>query len=111
MSRTIRFHLDEHVHTAVAEGLRRRGMDVTTTTDADLLGTDDLDHVAFALARGRVIFSHDEDYLRLHDQGVQHAGIAYCHQESRSIGEIIRGLELIWEVLEPEEMRNRVEYI
>ncbi len=26
----IRFHLDENVSTAIAEGLRRRGIDVTT---------------------------------------------------------------------------------
>ena len=40
MPRTIRFHLDEHVAHAIAEGLRRRGVDVTTTTDAGLLGTE-----------------------------------------------------------------------
>jgi hypothetical protein len=32
-----------------AEGLRRRGVDVTTTTDAGLLGAGDPDHVAFAV--------------------------------------------------------------
>jgi predicted nuclease of predicted toxin-antitoxin system len=90
MARTIRFHLDEHVDSAVADGLRRRGIDVTTTTDAGLRGADDTDHIAFARADGQVIFSHDDDYLRLHDQGMEHAGIGYCHQQSRSIGEIIR---------------------
>jgi hypothetical protein len=35
----------------------------------------------------------------------------YCHQQSRSIGEMIRTLELSWEVLEAEEIRNRVEFI
>ena len=34
MPRTIRFHLDEHCPHAVAIGLRRLGIDVTTTTDA-----------------------------------------------------------------------------
>jgi hypothetical protein len=54
MARTIRFHLDEHVSNAVAEGLRRRGMNVTTTADAGLLGADDSQHIAFALAQDRV---------------------------------------------------------
>ncbi len=111
MPRTIRYHLDEHIDFAVAQGLRRRGIDVTTTADAGLLGADDADHIAFAVANGRVIVSNDPDFLRLHDQGVEHTGIAYCHQQSRSIGEMIRALELIWEILEPEEMRNRVEFI
>jgi hypothetical protein len=34
MPTPLRFHLDEHVSPAVAEGLRRRGIDVTTTLDA-----------------------------------------------------------------------------
>ena len=32
-------------------------------------------------------------------------------QQARTIGEIISALELIWEVLEPDEMSNRVEFI
>ena len=40
-----------------------------------------------------------------------HSGIAYCAKDTKSIGEIIRGLVLIWEVLEPEEMANRVEFL
>ena len=52
MARTIRFHLDEHGNSAVADGLRRLGIDVTTTSDAGLLGADDTDHIAFALAEG-----------------------------------------------------------
>jgi predicted nuclease of predicted toxin-antitoxin system len=111
MPRTIRYHLDEHIDFAVTEGLRRRGVDVTTTTDAGLPGAGDPDHVAFAAANGRVLVTNDPDFLGLHDRGVEHPGIAYCHQQSRSIGEMIRALELIWEILEPEEMRNRVEFI
>lgn len=111
MPRTIRFHLDEHVHSAVADGLRRRGIDVTTTAEANLLGTDDQDHIAFALESGRVLFSHDADFLRLHQQSTPHAGIVYCHQQEQPVGAIIRGMELIWEVLEPEEMRDRIEFL
>lgn len=33
MSRTIRFHLDENCPRALADGLRRRGIDVTTTPE------------------------------------------------------------------------------
>jgi hypothetical protein len=34
----MKFHTDEHVSEAVALGLRRRGLDVTTTVQAGLLG-------------------------------------------------------------------------
>jgi predicted nuclease of predicted toxin-antitoxin system len=111
MLRTIRFHLDEHVPHAVADGLRQLGIDATTTADAGLLGAEDADQIAYGLAQGRVIFTQDDDFLVLSAAGVQHAGLGYCHQNSRSIGQIIRALRLIWEVYEPQELKNRVEFI
>jgi predicted nuclease of predicted toxin-antitoxin system len=111
MPRTIRFHLDEHCAHAIAEGLRRRGIDVTTSTDAGLLHAPDDEHVRFGIAQGRVIFTEDDDFLALATRGIPHAGIAYCHQQTRGIGEIIDAIILIWEVCEPEEMIGRVEYL
>jgi hypothetical protein len=43
MPRTILFHLDENCAHAIAAGLRRRGIDVTTTPDVGLLGAIDED--------------------------------------------------------------------
>jgi predicted nuclease of predicted toxin-antitoxin system len=111
MPRTIRFHLDEHVAHAVADGLRRLGIDVTTTTDANLIGAADAEHIAYAVAQGRVIFTEDDDFLVLVSTGMQHNGLAYCRQSTRSIGQVIRALELLWEVYEPDEMRNHVEFL
>ena len=111
MPRTIRFHLDEHADLAIADGLRRRGIDVTTTQDVGLTSSPDVSHLEFIRTEGRVLFTEDADFLRTHASGQLHTGIVYCHQQTRSVGEIIRGLVLIWEVLEPEEMQNRVEYL
>jgi hypothetical protein len=111
MPQVLKFHLDEHVSPAIASGLRRRGIDVTATVEVGLQGADHSDHIAFALPVGRVIVTHDDDYLILHSQGVRHAGIAYCHQHARTIGEIIRTLVLLWQVLDPHEIENRVEYL
>ena len=44
MPQTIRFHLDETCRIALAKGLRLRGIDVTTTPDAGLLGVVDPVH-------------------------------------------------------------------
>jgi predicted nuclease of predicted toxin-antitoxin system len=107
----IRFHLDEHVPSAVAIGLRRRGIDVTTTSDAGLAGAGDQQHVAFARSQGRVIVTHDDDFLVLNSQGIAHAGIAYCHQGSRSTGELLRLLLVLNECLTSKEMENRVEFL
>jgi predicted nuclease of predicted toxin-antitoxin system len=111
MPRTIRFHLDENCHRAVAEGLRRRGIDVTTTPEAGLLRASDLEQAAYAVAQGRVLFTQDHDFLRLHASGLRHASIAYCSKDTRSVGGIIQGLVLIWELLEAEETVNRVEFL
>ena len=107
----IRFHLDEHIPTAVALGLRRRGIDVTTTADAELCGADDEAQMARAASQGRVIVTHDDDFLVLHSRGVRHAGIAYSHQGSRSVGELLQLLLLVHECFTPEEMENRLEFL
>jgi hypothetical protein len=55
--------------------------------------------------------TQDDDFLRLHAQGLPHAGIAYCGQQSMSIGEMLRRLVLIHDLLSPEEMAGRVEFL
>lgn len=111
MPRTIRFHLDEHVAHAVADGLRRLSIDVTTSADAGLLGASDVDHLSYGLAQGRVIFTEDSDFLALAAGGAEHAGLAYCHQNTRSIGHIVTCLELIWALYEADEMKNHIEFL
>ena len=110
MPRTIRFHLDENCPRALAVGLRRRGIDVTSTPEAGLLEATDEVQTAHALSEGRIIFTQDEDFLAIHSSGTPHPGIAYCKKDTRSI-EIIRGLILIWEVYESDDMAGRIEYL
>ena len=111
MPRTIRFHLDENCSQAIADGLRRRGVDVTTTPEVGLLGALDAEQLAYCRTEGRVIFSYDEDMLRLAAAGVEHAGVAFCQQRRRGIGDIVRALVLLWERLEPDEMVGQVKYL
>jgi len=77
----------------------------------ELMGVTDEAQIAFALAQQRIIFTQDDDFLRLHQAQVAHTGIVYCHQGSRSIGEMIRALALIWERVELEDMVGQVEFI
>lgn len=107
----IRFHLDENVAFAVATGLRRRGLDVTTHDEAGLSGASDEEHVAYALRESRVIDTHDRHFPMLHAGGTMHAGIAYCAQEKYSIGEAIQMLLLLHDCVTAEAMRGCLEYI
>jgi hypothetical protein len=111
MPRTIRFHLDENCAKAIAGGLTRQGIDVTTTPEAGLMGATDEQQAAYCLAERRVLFTQDQDFLRLDAKGFEHAGIAFCAKDTKSIGEIIQWLVLNWEVYEPEEVASRVEYV
>jgi len=111
MLRAIRFHLDENCSHTIADGLRRRGIDVTTTPEVGLLRVTDEEQLAYARAELRVIFSYDDDLLRLAATGAEHAGIAFCQQRKRSVGDIVRGLVLMWERLEPHDMVGRVKYL
>jgi len=107
--REIRYYTDEHVGKAVVRALRRRGVDVLTTPEAGLLNAPDEDHMARAREEGRVIFTQDDDFLRL-AVGSVHAGIVYASQAT-PLRAIISGLMLIHQVLGAEEMMNHVEYL
>ena len=106
----MRFHLDENVNPAVAGPHAARGFDVTTTASVGLREATDPDHLAFALAEGRAVVTHDADFLRLHAAGVPHAGIAYA-SSGRGLGELVRGLVLLAECLTPDDMRGHVEFV
>jgi predicted nuclease of predicted toxin-antitoxin system len=107
----IRYHLDEHVDHAIAHGLRLRGIDVTTSTDAGLLGAADEAHVAFAMRDQRIIVTSDADFLRLARAGVDHPGIVYCVRGSRTVGYLVRRLCLLHDCMSPEEIYGRVEFL
>jgi predicted nuclease of predicted toxin-antitoxin system len=108
---SIRFHLDENVNPAIAVGLRQRGIDVTTSQQAGLLGVSDGEQLAYARQERRVIFTQDADFLLLAAQTNDHAGIAYCRKQARSIGQIIAWLELMHGVMTADDMLGHVEYL
>ena len=111
MSNRIRFHLDEQVKSAIARELRRRGIDVTTTVEAGLRTQSDLAQLEFISQQKRILFTQNDDFLRMASLSNNHPGIVYCKQGSRSVGQIVESLVLIYEVYRPEEMLGRVEYL
>ena len=106
----IRSFTDEHVARAVVIGLRRRGEDVLTVPESSTLGASDAEQLQRARDEERVIFTQDDDSLRLAAAGTDHAGIVYASQEC-AVGQIIRGLMVIHDVLEADELVGCVEYL
>ena len=111
MTEKIKFHLDENVRNAIANGLTRRGINVTTTPKQSLIAVSDEVQLEFAKSQNRVIFTQDTDFLRINQTNSDHCGIVYSYQGNKSIGKIIKGLILIWELLEPSDLLGKVEFI
>jgi len=107
----IRFHLDENVNPVIAAALRRHGIDVTTTLEMNLRTASDEEQLEFIRSEGRVLVTHDTDFLRIASHTDDYPGMAFSHKDTVSTGQIIRALVLIYEVLDPEEMVGRVEFL
>jgi predicted nuclease of predicted toxin-antitoxin system len=107
----IRFHLDEHVDPDMARALRRHGIDVTTTVEAGLRTRSDLAQMSYIREQNRVLITHDADFLRTAGKTYDHPGIVFIDRTTRTLGEMIRSLMLLYEILTPEDMSGRVEYL
>jgi hypothetical protein len=108
-------YIDHNVPSPIAAGLRRRGVDVITCLDDGTTTLDDDLLLDRATSLGRVLFTEDHDLLAIAQQRQQtgrgFSGVAYSHQVKTPIGKAIEDLELIAKVFEPDDMRNRVEYL
>ena len=111
----LRFFFDECADEDVAVALRAHRVDVTTTTGLGRKGLTDEEQLTFALDEGRVVYTIDQDFLRLAHRYLEHgrpfAGISYHQPGQRSKREIIEALLLMHQIYEPEDMHNRVEFL
>lgn len=90
-----KFHLDENMPVIISSALQKRGVDITTSNEAKLIGASDIEQLEFALNENRVIITRDSDFLRLHASGIQHAGIVFWTQKVRSPEYLIRSLDML----------------
>ncbi|MFL5329302.1 MAG: DUF5615 family PIN-like protein [Gemmataceae bacterium] len=108
-------YMDVHVPAAITAGLRRRGIDALTSQED---GTDrwNDDHLLErASALGRVLFSQDDDLLRVAAQWQLQEksfhGLIYAHQMSAGIGALLLDLTLILSCCTADELANQVQYL
>jgi hypothetical protein len=110
MTANIKFLMDAQVPLAITRGLRTRGVEVVTVQEVGLAEAADIQILAWAGEQGYVLFTQDSDFLALHHQGLSHHGLVYGHQQM-PIGQVVRGLMLIYEVLAAAEIQSRVEFL
>lgn len=116
MSR-IRLYLDEDaMQGGLVMALRARHVDVLTASDCGMVNQSDEDHLRYASANERVLYSFNiKDYSLLHEQwitsGRTHSGILLAPQQRYSIGEQLRRLLQLLNRSSAAEMLSRLEYL
>ena len=108
-------YMDHHVPAAVTDGLRSRGIDVLTAFEDGHADADDPVILARATRLGRIVFTRDRDFLAIgraaQSSGTAFGGIVYAHQLRVTIGQLVRDLELICQLIEPDEARSQIYHL
>jgi len=101
---------------ALVSALRARGVDIATALEERMIEQEDRDHLDYAAAQGRVLYTCNvADFFYLHTsflaQGKSHAGIILVPQQRYSVGERMRRLLKLLNKKSEAEMRNSVEFL
>lgn len=107
----IRFYLDENIQVAVEEQLRRLDIDVVSAHSLGYLQDDDINHLRRAISMGRVLCTHDADFLVLAGEFPDHSGIIWAAHERSSIGGWVRELVRLHGNRSAKDLKSQVKYI
>lgn len=109
-----RLYLDHNADPQVAHDLGLEGFDVVVAQDVGMDRASDEDHLIFASAHGRVLFTHDlDDFQRIaaewYASGRTHAGIIIANQpRDISYGTMIQRILALLNSVSADEFNNLV---
>jgi hypothetical protein len=108
-------YFDVHVPAAIADALRRRGIDVLTSQDDGTRQSSDEHLMARATSLGRVLVTQDEDLLAIAAQWQaadwEFSGLIYAPQGGASLGRYVDDLELIAACCDASEVASQVHHL
>jgi predicted nuclease of predicted toxin-antitoxin system len=108
----MKIYADENIECSIIEGLRRRKIEVFSAKELGYSGKPDEFHIKKASEIKAVILTHDIDFLRMASSPeINHNGIIFSHSKDISIGQCIRGVELITNILTDKDMENHIEFL
>jgi hypothetical protein len=113
----ITLYFDEDAQDSdLIQALGLRGLDVIGAWAAGMRERKDEEHLLWAAAQSRVLYSFNVgDYCRLHAeflaQGRSHAGIVLAKQQHYSVGEQMRRLLKLIATKPAGEMTNQIEFL
>ena len=101
---------------ALVRALDARDVDIVTALDEGMIQRRDEEHLDYATAQGRVLFSFNiRDFYRLHTvylgAGKVHAGVLLAQQQRYSVGEQMRRMLKLIASRSAEEMVNQIEFL
>ncbi len=106
----LRYHLDEHLPSEIAHGLRRRQIECSTTNEAGLIAASDDKQLDYAIQEQRVLVTHDRDFVRMNTRRPDHFGIVLLTGD-RHFGAVIRDLETLAGTGATNDMRGVLMYL
>jgi hypothetical protein len=107
----IKYHLDEHIANAIAAGLRRRGIDVTTTVEAGLMHASDEHQIEFASTSSRVFVTCDRRIQASPALQRPHSGVAIMRSGRGHVSHNINALVHMTRTRKSADMKNAVVFL
>lgn len=108
-------YFDHHIDSAIADGLRRRGVDVVTAFEDGHHQSSDDTLLSHAAELDRILFTQDKGFHSLANRWRlaqrDFPGILFAIQGRATVGDAIKYLEIFVNVMSADEMRNRIEYV
>jgi len=92
----VKFLVDNQLPTALADFLRKRGLDCQHVVDVGLAKASDLDICRYATDKGRIIVSKDEDFLYLASQPKSQVKLLWVRLGNCRTKALIEAFERVW---------------
>ena len=110
----MRIFLDEDIHLALAEALRKRGYDARHTAEEGRLGASDKEQLQFATLAGRCLMTFNVGhFVQLHNSWVlserEHAGIVVS--KKLPVGEALRRLLALPQRETMDSMKGQIRFL
>lgn len=102
------YYLDENISFRVARVLREAGINALTVSFAGMRGKSDIEQLEYATQLGRVLVTHDRDFVDLALQKSGHAGVIYAWNLNVSQEALCRELIHIHKTKSSESMRDQL---
>lgn len=107
----IAFYFDACVQVVIAEQLNHEGIEAITARDLKKLSDDDPSHLQRATEQQRVLVTHDDDFVKMAQRGVEHAGVVFVPTRYRKIGVVVKELRKFQAQYSRDDVSNLVWYL